>query len=320
MRPNFSEFSYGYALTDALVNSRQHLIRPIFPTQRQESYLGYDVQLKGPGHPIFLQFKLCHGMLRGTARELNAPFRLPLALPFLRMPLMATRKSKQHVRLVDLEGRGEVVYYAAPRFFRDDDLAAAFRNGDVLSRSAFIRPSAIGRLPDTNDHCVVFEPDAMSGWRLSEPTPIDQILDGARFQEEVGVRLHDLDERSLSEGLRAALVNVTDTVIEGSGKLGTPVAIRDILRGLCFTIHRVYPDFPDSDAILDTPTSARKRVFSESPDLSEQSSMAFRRELQRMLDNTDATDRIMALLSTLAQLYFDSIVVLIAPLLSQTQE
>ena len=40
--------------------------------------------------------------------------------------------------------------------------------------------------------------------------------------------------------------------------------------------------------------------------------MALRRELQRMLDHTDAPERIVALLSTLAQLYFDAMVVLIA--------
>ena len=36
MRPDFSEFSYGFALTEALVDGRQHLVRPTLPTKRRE--------------------------------------------------------------------------------------------------------------------------------------------------------------------------------------------------------------------------------------------------------------------------------------------
>ena len=249
MRPEFSEFSYGYALTEALVNGQQHLVRPIFPTQRQEWYDGYDVQLDRSGYPIFLQFKLCHGMERRTAREL-AHFRLPLALPFLRMPLMPARQSPQHRRLLALEDRGEAVFYAAPRFFRDDDFATFYGHRAILSRSAFIRPSTIGPLPDVYDHHVAFDRNARCGWLLSEPKRLDQILDGDGFHEEIHVRSHD--ERQLLDRMHAALVHVTDTVIEESNKTGRPLAARGILRRLCLDIRRVYPDFPEADDILDT--------------------------------------------------------------------
>ena len=96
LRPEFSEFSYEYALTEALVDGQQHLVRPTFPTQREERRAGYDVRLDRPGYPIFLQFKLCHGMKRRTARE-HAYSQLPLALPFLRMPLMPDRLRARHL-------------------------------------------------------------------------------------------------------------------------------------------------------------------------------------------------------------------------------
>ena len=143
MRPEFSEFSFGYALTEALVNGQQHIVRPTFPTQRQERRLGYDLRLDRPGKPIFLQFKLCHGMTRRSAREC-AYHDLPLDFPFLRMPLMPSRLSPQHGRLLKLDSRGEAVFYAAPRFFRDNDFATYYGNRDILSHSAFIRPRAIG--------------------------------------------------------------------------------------------------------------------------------------------------------------------------------
>ena len=304
MRSEFSEFSYGYALTEALVDGKQHLVWPTFPTQRQERRVGYDVRLERSGYPIFLQFKLCHGMKLRTVRE-HAHFRLPLVLPFLRMPLMPHNRSPQHARLLALEDRGEAVFYAAPRFFHDDDFAAYYGHRAILSRSAFIRPSAIGPLSDHQDHHVAFDCDAGYGWLLSEPRRLEPILNGDEFQEEMHVQLHD--ERPLSDRIHAALVHVTDTVIDEISKHGRPFAARGILRRLCLAIRRVYPDFPEADTILDASDPGALT------DQSERSLVAFRRELQTILDDTDAPDpNNVALLSALAQLYFDATVVLIA--------
>ena len=309
MRPEFSEFSYGYALTEALVNGQQHLARPVFPTQRQEWYDGYDMRLDRFGYPIFLQFKLCHGMTRGTAQEI-ARFQLPLDLPYLRMPLMPGRKSPQHVRLMALEGQDESVFYAAPRFFRDHDFAAAYGRRAILSHSAFIRPSTIGPLSGVYDHHVAFDCNARHGWLLSEPKPLAPILDGDGFQEEAHLRLRD--ERPLSDAIHAALLHVTDTIIGDSDKPIRPLAVRGILLRLCLVIRRVYPDFPEADAILDTSARAGEQGSTVFPDFSERLSMAFRRELERMLDYTDAPgERVVALLSMLAQIYLDATVVLI---------
>ena len=316
MRPEFSEFSYGYALTEALVNGQQHLIRPVFPTQRQEWYGGYDMRLNRFGYPIFLQFKLCHGMTRGTAREI-ACFRLPLDLPYLRMPLMPGSKSPQHARLMALEGQGESVFYAAPRFFRDDDFAVAYGARSILSHSAFIRPSDIGTL-DAKDHDVAFNRNASHGWVLSEPKPLAPILDGEGFQEEAHFRLRD--ERPLSDTIRAALLHVTDTIIGDSNRPSRPLVVRGNLRRLCLVIRAVYPDFPEADAILDASARPSEQVSTAFLDPSERSSMAFRRVLERILDDTDVSgESAVDLLGTLAQIYLDTTVVLIARL-AEAQE
>ena len=41
MRPDFTQFPYGFAHTEALVDGRQHLVWPTFPTQPEERRAGY---------------------------------------------------------------------------------------------------------------------------------------------------------------------------------------------------------------------------------------------------------------------------------------
>ena len=218
-----------------MVNVQQHIIRPTFPTQRQERHNGYDLRLDRPGSPIFLQFKLCHGMKRRTASE-YAHFGLPLNFPFLRMPLMASRLSPQHSRLLDLESRGEAVFYAAPRFFHDNDFADYYGDRVILSNSAFIQPSAIGDLPDDGDHHVSINCQARQGWLLSEPTALKPILIGNDFQEDMHNRLHD--ERPISNQVKTALVNLTNSIINGVRKHRGPGATRGIIRRLCLEVRR----------------------------------------------------------------------------------
>jgi hypothetical protein len=62
MNPDFSEFSYGYAVTEELVASLKATVvaAPIFPSLYEEGKKGggYDVKIPLSGKPIFLQFKL----------------------------------------------------------------------------------------------------------------------------------------------------------------------------------------------------------------------------------------------------------------------
>ena len=57
MKPNISEFSYGYALTDELIHRREININsaPIFPSLYEEGQNGggYDLFLDRPGLPLF---------------------------------------------------------------------------------------------------------------------------------------------------------------------------------------------------------------------------------------------------------------------------
>ena len=78
MKPNLSEFSYGYALTDELIHRHglPLIAAPVFPSLYQEGQPGggYDLLLERPGFPLFLQFKLADRMVKGTANEVKSGF------------------------------------------------------------------------------------------------------------------------------------------------------------------------------------------------------------------------------------------------------
>ena len=192
MDAGFSEFLFGYALTEGLTERLRSqgfspTSPPRFPSLREEGALGYDFGWDLPGSSLFLQFKLCKGMVRGSAIEAKevADGGLGLRIPFLRMMLMPAKRSRQHRLLLELEKKGERVFYAAPRFYKNEDFSCHYRNHQIIRNSAFIAPGQIGVLPDDKEHRVAFEPSAKSGWLLSEPDAVGQILDGDELIESI---------------------------------------------------------------------------------------------------------------------------------------
>jgi len=161
MDSKFSEFSYGYALTEALARQLGPLKgAPIFPSLYNEGQVGggHDLELPTRGTPLFLQFKVSHYLWRTNALEWDY-----FGGPYYRMYLRPLRHSDQHILLLDLENAGKRVYYAVPRFHRVDELNDAYQTGNVVGRSAFIRPMSIGMLDD-EQHYVVFERDSRVGY------------------------------------------------------------------------------------------------------------------------------------------------------------
>ena len=213
MRATFSEFSFGYAVTEELATHHRRSKRrmpPQFPTLRQEKSMGYDVKVSLPSGWLFLQFKLCEALVRKTAKEI-AKNHLPLKVPFLRMNLMPAKRSRQHRLLLNLEQKGENVFYAAPRFYKDKEFCLYYQQRHILRNSAFIRPSAIGPLPDCNSHHVSFDRFADFGWFLSEPAEVRQILNGEALVERV---MENVDYGA----------SVRDRLVETLGRMRTALA------------------------------------------------------------------------------------------------
>ncbi len=172
MEPTFSEFSYGFALTNEFVGLMDLSVAPIFPSLIEEGKEGggYDVKLDKPGLPLFLQFKRSECMVHPMAREacILGP---AIFLPYHRFWITPSSKSRQHELLLGLDAAPNRVFYAAPKFHRTEQLNNAWQNQAVTTRSIFVPPSAIGPMPDDGKHSIVF--DRLAAWRCSEPKRVE---------------------------------------------------------------------------------------------------------------------------------------------------
>jgi hypothetical protein len=190
VKPNISEFTYGYALTDELVHASGGTITgvPVFPSLYSEGQTGggWDVRIDRPGVPLFLQFKLSDKMKRGNARERA---NTGLGLPCYRMHLRPRRFSQQHELLLDLERKGHEVYYSAPAFHEPDELNDAYLNQLVKSRSLWVKPSQIGPLPDNQDHHISFRLGGAWFFYSRDPQRLEGPTDFKSFEDHLSCRL-----------------------------------------------------------------------------------------------------------------------------------
>lgn len=210
MKPNISEFSYGYAVTDELIHGHgtSVIAAPVFPSLYQEGQSGggWDVRLERAGVPLFLQFKLSDCMVRSNAWECWEEW---FSIPFYRMHIRPKRFSSQHEMLLDLENAGNEVYYCAPAFHEPWELNEAYLNHRVKERSIWLRPSWIGAL-DEEDHHVAFK-DPNDKMLCSKPREIKEKTDYITFSEAIQSSIKQRGDRSLkSEQLYELSEQITE--------------------------------------------------------------------------------------------------------------
>src|ERR1700722_9602063 len=203
MRLGYSEFSFGYALTENLIRSSSKAPSgaPVFPNLVQEAQLGFDVNINLPGLPLFFQFKLPELMKRMSAKE-NSVYNIGLPVPFFRMPIMRRDLSGQHDRLIELEARfpGSVLY-ASPRLESLTLFNIAYNAGRVHERSVFFSPTEIGTLPDDKEHTVAYQGTSSAAFFCSEPRQIAAIS----YETLAGTVQHEFEldrYRTLREAAR----------------------------------------------------------------------------------------------------------------------
>lgn len=197
MKATFSEFSFGYALTQeiaALFKSRLGQA-PIFPSQVEEGREGggYDVKFDF-GYPLFLQFKLSEHMVHPNAFEWCL-----FNEKYYRFKIWAKRNSAQHELLLDLEDDHDLVFYAAPAFRDVEQLNNAYFGRDVSECCAFVSPQEIGRFDDDGQHRVVFNQDLSDAYACSKEREIDVIAGGEEFVELVSENMFELEPRAVNE-------------------------------------------------------------------------------------------------------------------------
>jgi hypothetical protein len=198
LKPNISEFSYGYALTEELVTGFGTSITsaPVFPSLYQEGKKGggWDVKLEKGGIPLFLQFKLSHYLKTANSKERKSGH---FSTPYYRMHIRPINHSKQHELLLDLERFGNEVYYSAPGFYKPDELNDAYLNNQVKNRSIWVKPTDINDITDYDEHYLAFQ--LPNTWYFcSNPKPIERNLSFSVFQENVITTLSKKRESALT--------------------------------------------------------------------------------------------------------------------------
>lgn len=213
MRPDFSEFSYGYAATEEIVtlNKATLVAAPLFPSLYEEGKTGggYDVKIPIKGTPVFLQFKLSDCLERKNAKEYPTPIG---ALPYYRMHLRPKNHSDQHQLLIDLENSGESVFYIAPEFHLPTELNNFYFSKTVISNSAAFSPLDLGPLPDDNQHYVVFERGTAVGYFCSD-NPIEVRKTSIKEGLSNLIKSRNIQSRDIGEsGLRDISENMLETL------------------------------------------------------------------------------------------------------------
>ena len=214
MKPDISEFSYGYALTDELINWHGTTLTaaPVFPSLYQEGQPGggYDVMLQRPGIPLFLQFKLSHCMVRRTALEVIRRIFPP---PFYRMHIRPKRLSNQHEMLINLEKKGHEVYYSTPAFHTNQEFNDAYLFRQVKARSLWMKPSNIGSLPDDKNHHVAFRLGS-TPYLCSTPRPLETRGDFKEFENSIERSFRKNSETALKRDTLEETANYLSKIAE----------------------------------------------------------------------------------------------------------
>ena len=215
MKPDFSEFSYGYAVTEELVSAHKAAViaAPLFPSLYDEGKAGggYDVKIPLAGKPVFLQFKLSDQLERSNSKEHKSGL---LGLPYYRMHIRPAKHSDQHNLLLDFEASGESVFYIAPEFHLPAELNSFYLIGSVVVNSAAFSPQAIGAMPDDDEHYLVFERGASTGYRCSDESkevPKFNLANGLQpILTEQGKKSRDLGEGGLRD-ISNRMLNVLES-------------------------------------------------------------------------------------------------------------
>lgn len=183
MDSTFTEFSYGYTVTEELVTGvlGYQKVRPMFPSLHDEGQAGggYDVALPYIGAPLYLQFKRSHYMVRRYAENWDL-----FNSEYFRMYLMPQRYSQQHELLIHLELSGNDVYYIAPEFYTDEQLAEHYENKAVFEHSTLFVPSDIGHLNDDERHYIAFNDGIIAYVCSDKPRELKKNIKGKNYFQE----------------------------------------------------------------------------------------------------------------------------------------
>lgn len=162
MRPEFSEFTYGFSIVYELSLALDCRVAPVFPSLKREGSPGggYDVQMDKGAIPLFLQFKLTDQLKTRNAKEVKISPDL-LTPPYRRFAITSSIVSNQHELLIGLNHQYDDVFYCAPNFGTNEELNQMWENGSSVNGSVYVKPIDIGPITDGERHAICFDNDSL---------------------------------------------------------------------------------------------------------------------------------------------------------------
>jgi hypothetical protein len=198
MKRKVSEFSYGFVLTHELTSVFGYLPTESLKTSTLKKRKKVEIEEESKniprGYPLFLQFKASEFMKRRNAGESKL-----VGLPYFRFALHRKTQSNQHQLLIELENRGNAVFYATPKIHEAVNLNSAFFDHQVVGLSLFVRPGEIGELPDNQSHRIVFSNRMDDVYFCSKPRKLEGAVHGQAFAESIVRLVAELEPQSLDD-------------------------------------------------------------------------------------------------------------------------
>jgi hypothetical protein len=210
MDAEFSEFSYGFAVTSELAARLRTLkAAPVFPSLLAEGELGWDVKLQSrAGAVVFVQFKISEALTTRRALEWSTYGR-----KYFRIYIRRQSYSDQHNLLKSLAKRERFVYYLAPRFYELTSFDQAYTRSRVLANSVSFPLRNLPELQDDDQHYICFKNGTDARWYSEEPQRV-RSLPAQQLPEEIVTHI-DSDKTPLS---LSRLAGLRDNLLSAVGR------------------------------------------------------------------------------------------------------
>ena len=166
----FSEFSYGFAVTTELADALQPLsAAPVLPSLIAEGTGGWDLRLENQtGAVVFAQFKIPFACTRGNALEWDT-----YGETYYRLYVRRLSHSDQHNRLKRLSRRQRLVYYLAPRFYELATFNQEYLGATVLAESVAFPLRVLPLLTDDQQHYICYRTGTDGLWCSDGPVEVE---------------------------------------------------------------------------------------------------------------------------------------------------
>tara|TARA_R100001369_G_scaffold91410_1_gene132649 strand:- start:315 stop:1049 length:735 start_codon:yes stop_codon:yes gene_type:complete len=202
--PGFSERAFEFCFNHDYMQRNAAFLAtyPNIPSQRQEKYLGYDVEfrlsLRTYSFSVFIQHKV--SSYGGSRAGKNADFYNEYNAPYYRFPV----DNEQHTRLQALSaGRGNT-YYCAPKFHTREDLHDCFQTGAISQRVILLDPNAVMPVGGNRRHNITYDTAGTGARMHSEVNKFERIHNGDILEDST-LKRREIDAKELRKEADAIL-------------------------------------------------------------------------------------------------------------------